>query len=123
MSEPVYVRPVPACGHVRRWGTPTYIGCRKQRRGDDKLEFAFDEPLGVIAIPFSEWVRFAREYRRAVESGALVVVDAAAYKASQVAAETAEKKRTAAHPKTVAASKAKKETAGGAPSSESGSAG
>lgn len=63
---------------VPRYGAPagTYIGARRTRLGFDW------SPERVVAIPVEEWVRYQREYGRAVADGALRVRTEAEYKSA-----------------------------------------
>lgn len=94
MEEFIYVKPVPG-RLVPRYptlssSTTTFIGARRHGK---KLEWT---PDAVVRIPRAEWVRYLKEYNRALADGSLKKVTSADFNAWEKS--RAEKERAAAQP-------------------------
>jgi hypothetical protein len=96
MDPVVYVRACPEKGSVPRYGTGTHlrtnviIGAVRDPNDPRKLVHSSE----LVAIPAAEWRRFRREYLRAVQSGALVIVRAAKAEPTPKESKAADKGRS-----------------------------
>lgn len=58
---------------VPRYGTGTLIGC-KRKRPDKNTKSGHIWSTDIVRIPMAEWIRYIKEYTRAVKDKSLILV-------------------------------------------------